>query len=101
MITHAVVFRFHDSTSPEAVDRLSNALDTLPIAIPEIVTLHHGRDLDLVEGSWDYGLVATFASTTDYQAYGSHPAHLEVISDAVTTILANLARVQFSSPVAS
>jgi hypothetical protein len=97
MITHAVVFRFHDSTPPEAVARLSSALDTLPVAIPEIVAFHHGRDLDLVDGSWDYGLVATFASTADYQAYGSHPAHLEVIADTVTPILADLARVQFSS----
>lgn len=97
MITHAVVFRFHDSTSPEAVERLSRALDTLPVAIPEIVTFHHGRDLDLVEGSWDYGLVATFASTADYQTYGSHPAHLEVTSNTMTPILASLARVQFAS----
>jgi hypothetical protein len=97
MITHAVVFRFHDSTLPEAVDRLSRALDTLPAAIPEIVTFHHGNDLDLVDGSWDYGLVATFASTTDYQTYGSHPAHVEVVREAVTPILASLARVQFAS----
>ncbi len=97
MITHAVVVRFHEATPPEAVARLSDALDTLPVAIPEIVTLHHGRDLDLVEGSWDYGLVATFASKADYQIYGSHPVHLEVIRENMTPILASLARVQFES----
>lgn len=97
MITHAVVFRFHDSTPEEAVVRLSSALDTLPVAIPEIVTFHHGRDLDLVDGSWDYGLVATFATTAAYESYGSHPVHLEVISETMTPILASLARVQFGS----
>lgn len=97
MITHAVLFRFHESTSQEAVARLATALDTLPASIPEIVSFHHGRDLDLVQGSWDYGLVATFASTSDYQTYGSHPAHVEVISESVTPILASLARVQFTS----
>ena len=95
MIRHVVLFRFFPSTDPDAIDGFARELDALPDAIEEIRSYRHGRDLELVDGTWHYALVADFDSTADYRRYADHPAHRAFIEQWVTPILDDLARVQY------
>ena len=93
-IRHIVLFRFRPGTDAASVAALGDALDDLPSRIDEIRTYRHGADLAVTDGTWDYALVADFASVEDYRSYATHPAHLAVIEARVTPIAEHIARVQ-------
>lgn len=94
MIRHVVTFRFEAGTTRGDVEHLTRGLDSLPVEIGEIVSYVHGPDLSLVDGTWDYVLVADFASVADYRRYAAHPAHLAVIEQWVKPIAADIVRIQ-------
>ena len=81
MIRHIVTWTL---TAPDAdakaaaFDRLAEGFGALPHLIPEIKTLHLGRDLDEVESNWDAVLILDVASTADLEAYQVHPEHEKV-----------------------
>ena len=79
---------------PAAVADLHEALMGLPPKIPEIRSYEGGVDLGLTDATWDYALVADFASTEDFETYARHPAHVEVIERFVTPIMDEIVRVQ-------
>ena len=96
MIRHVVLFTFVDTVTNAQVDALAAALDSLPGAIPEIVTYRHGRDLGLSETTFDYAVTADFASEEDLAIYRSHPVHLRLIADHIEGNVGERAAVQFS-----
>ena len=67
----------------------------LPAHIPEIRSYQGGADLGLSDTTWDYALVADFASKADFETYASHPAHLDVIARFVTPVMDDIVRVQY------
>ena len=95
-LRHVVLFRWHEDTSPGDVEALHRALMQLPEVIPEIISYRGGVDLSLTEGTWDYALVADFASDSDYLTYANHPRHRAVIDDRVTPIVDEVVRVQYA-----
>ena len=92
---HVVMFRCRPGTESSAIAALHDALMALPAEIPEIVSYEGGVDLGLTDTTWDYALVADFASRRDFETYANHPAHLEVIERYVTPITADVVRVQY------
>lgn len=93
-IRHIVLFRFRPGTDAADIAALGAALDDLPGQIDEIRSYRHGADLSITDGTWDYALVADFASVDDYRSYATHPAHLAVIEARVAPIAEQIARVQ-------
>ncbi|HEX6421645.1 MAG TPA: Dabb family protein, partial [Acidimicrobiales bacterium] len=55
----------------------------------------HGPDAGLNPASWDYVVVADFASADDYLTYRDHPDHRAPIRDLVEPIVAERASVQY------
>lgn len=97
MFHHVAVFRFHEGIPDDAVEALRQALDALPGEIPEIVRYRVGAALGLVDGSWDFAVLAEFADESGWRAYAQHPAHLAASERYVKPIVAEMARVQFEA----
>ena len=97
MIRHVVTFRFEDSVTDAQIAALSDALDGLPSAIPEIVAYRHGRDLGIGATNFAYAVTADFADVDGYTTYRDHPEHQRVIAEHITGRVTERAAVQFES----
>ncbi|WP_416403029.1 Dabb family protein [Arthrobacter sp. LFS091] len=75
MIRHAVLFKF--KTDFPAADKAAwvAGLDAMDGKIPGLLKLTHGADVFQHERSFDYAIVADFASAEDIDAYNTHPLH--------------------------
>lgn len=78
MIAHLVLFKFKAgiAAGDERVDRVVAGMRELPARIPLIRTWEHGLNMTPDAQAWDYGLRATFTSTSDLHAYFEHAAHV-------------------------
>ena len=95
MLRHVVLFRWKDGTTDEQVAAIADGLSGLPAAIPEIAGYRFGRDAGLVEGNFDFGIVADFADEADWLVYRQHPVHLAVIAERITDHVDTRAAVQY------
>ncbi len=93
MLRHVVLIKFNDSANEEMVQALAAKLDALPAAIPELVSLVHGRDAGVSSGKYSYGVFADFNSVADYQSYLRHPAH-QAAGGAMMPLVADVAQLQ-------
>jgi hypothetical protein len=78
MIRHIVTWKLialDEAAKAQAFDRLAVGFGALPHVIPEIKTLHLGRDVDETAGNWDIALIVDFADTAGLDAYQVHPEH--------------------------
>ena len=94
---HVVVFRWKDGTSVAQVAAIAAALNGLPAQIPQLLSYHHGADLGLGEGRWDYGIVAECADADAWVLYDQHPAHQHVVVEIIRPHVAERAAVQIGS----
>ena len=95
MVTHMVIFKWIDGTSPELVAQLAGALDRLAADLGDLVDLRHGADLRFRDGNGDYGVVATFADRAGWDAYQADPRHKALVRDFVIPIQASRLTLQF------
>jgi hypothetical protein len=61
-----------------AFDELAQGFGPLPALIPQIKTMHLGRDLGETSSNWDVVLIMDFESTEDLAVYQAHPEHQPV-----------------------
>lgn len=94
MIRHIALFTFNDDVSPDQVDDLADALRALPSTIESIRSYGCGRDLEAIEGTWDFAVIGDFDDLDAYRAYANHPDHVAVVEHHVKPILHTMARVQ-------
>jgi hypothetical protein len=81
MIRHIVSWKLaaDDAAGKAAAfDELAQGFGPLPVSIPEIKTMHLGRDLGETPGNWDVVLTMDFETTADLAAYQTHPDHQPV-----------------------
>jgi hypothetical protein len=99
-IRHVVMFRFSDEATEEQKQALARGLDGMPAATGALPPedYRHGFDLGINEASWDYVVVADFATVEDYLAYRDHPDHRALIRDLVEPIVVARASVQYELP---
>jgi Stress responsive A/B Barrel Domain len=97
MIRHVVMFRFADDATDEQRRALARGLDGMPAATGAVGAddYRHGFDAGLNPASWDYVVVADFASADDYRTYRDHPDHRALIRDLVEPIVVDRASVQY------
>ena len=95
MFRHVVMFRFADHVADDHAERFAAGLSALPATIPEIISYRHGPDLGVSDGTYDYVVVADFASPADFLAYRKHPDHVAFIADCITGAVAERASVQY------
>lgn len=95
VLRHVVMFRWVEGTTPEQVRTVSSSLDTLPPAIPEISRYHHGPDVGINQGNFDYVVVGDFATAEDYLVYRDHPVHRHLITEVLAPLIAERNAVQY------
>ena len=93
-VRHVVVFRWNGDVTDADVAAIDVALAALPTQIPSLRAYHHGADLGLGEGRWDYGIVAEFDDADGWRAYDQDPAHQRVLTELVRPRIAARAAVQ-------
>ena len=97
MIHHVAMFRFKDGTTTEQVDAATAALDALPSQIDVLVEYKCGSDLGIMDGTWDFVVVADVETADDFVTYRDHPAHRAVVTAFMAPIIAEGARIQFET----
>jgi len=81
MIRHIVSWKLtaEDAEGKAAAfDELAEAFGPLPAKIPQIKTLHLGRDIGETPTNWDVVLIMDFESTGALEEYQAHPDHQPV-----------------------
>lgn len=81
MVRHVVVFRLKaEDAAQRATDaeRIQEKLQSLRGRVEEILDLHVGIDLGLVDGHWEVVLVSEFTDNAALQRYQAHPEHVRV-----------------------
>jgi hypothetical protein len=97
MIRHIVTWKLKNqdaAAKSAAFDLMADGFGALPALIPEIRTLHIGRDLGETAGNWDVVLTIDYASTAALDAYQAHPEH-ERVKTMVGPLLSERASIDF------
>lgn len=95
MLRHVVMFRWADETDPQHPAVVAAGLDALPPQIDVIRSFRHGVDAGVVEGNFDYALVAEFDSIDDFVVYRNHPAHVAFVAANIAGHAKERAAVQY------
>jgi len=90
-----VLLRFRRDASDAAKRALREGLAGLPAQIPELRRYQVGDDLGLVEGNFDFAIVAEVDDPEAFRAYVDHPAHQEVVAQRIRPILEERVAVQY------
>lgn len=95
MIRHIAMFTLQDDAPAGTVERLEESLFVLAQKIEEISAYTYGADLGLRDGTWDFAVVADFATPDDFRAYAEHPDHVAFVKERLTPVLKERASLQF------
>jgi hypothetical protein len=79
MLRHVACFAWNESMTPDDLVTFEGMLAALPGQVPEIRVYRYGRDLDLVDTTFDFAINADFDSEADWRTYQAHPAHVEIL----------------------
>lgn len=97
MLRHVVVFRWAAGTTDQQIDALRRGLEALPAMIPQLRDYRVGPDAGLVDGSWDFAVVADVDDAAACRAYLDHPAHEKVAAELIRPLIAERAAVQYEA----
>ena len=94
-LRHVVLLRFQGDASEESKREMQATLEALPAQIPELLAYRVGADAGLVEGNFDFAIVADVADEQAFRVYAEHPAHKAAIERQIRPILAERVAVQY------
>jgi quinol monooxygenase YgiN len=98
MIRHVVLFTWIPEATQAQRQRVADELDALRPLMSELSGLRSyqiGPDAGLVEGNFDFAVVADFEDTDSYLVYRDHPAHRAVIQKVIRPITRSRAALQY------
>lgn len=98
-VLHVAMFRWTDAVTDQHVDAFCEALAAMRARLPMLVSYRFGRDLGLREGNFEFGVVGELTSAAEVDAYLDHPAHLALIEDYVSWMVAVRTAVQIDNVV--
>jgi Stress responsive A/B Barrel Domain len=79
MIRHVVLFGWDDEMTDEMERQFAAELTALAPKLAGVRSYHAGADAGLVEGNFDFAVVADFDDADSYLAYRSNAEHLDII----------------------
>ena len=79
MIRHVVLFTWDEGMTDELERQFAAELTALAPTLKGLLSYHAGPDLGLVEGNFDFAVVADFEDTQSYLGYRDHPGHQDII----------------------
>ena len=95
MLRHVVLMRWKPGTSDAQKQAVREGLAALPAAIPQIRSYQFGDDVAIVEGNFEFAIVADFDNRSDFQAYAANDAHQKLIAERIRPILQDRGAVQY------
>jgi Stress responsive A/B Barrel Domain len=78
MIRHVVLFTWTQDMTGELEQQFAAELTALAARLG-VPSYQAGPDVGLVEGNFDFAVVADFADAESYRAYRDHPEHQDII----------------------
>ncbi len=97
MICHVSVLTFVADTTDEQVQKISDALGTLPARVPALRTYSFGPDLGVDAGNGSFVVIAEFDDTDGYASYRDDPEHRRIGAELIRPFLAGRAAVQYET----
>lgn len=95
MIRHVVLFSWVPEASEEQVRLVATEIRTLPPLMSGLRAYHAGPDAGIIEGNFDFAVVADFEDAASYLAYRDHPAHRAVVEQTIQPISRQRVSVQY------
>jgi hypothetical protein len=94
VILHIATFRWNDDVTPADVTALTEALQAMAAAIPEIQSYTAGPNLRVRPSPADYGVAALVADESALVAYLDHPEHKSVYEQYLGRMIAERSAAQ-------
>jgi hypothetical protein len=94
MIRHVVLFTWDDEMTDELERQFAAELTALAPKLAGLRAYSAGPDAGLVEGNFDFAVVADFDDVASYVGYRDHPEHQDIISRLTRPHTASRAAVQ-------
>jgi hypothetical protein len=79
MIRHVAVFTWDDEMTDEMERQLATELTALAPKLAGLRSYHCGPDVGLVEGNFDFAVVADFDDAGAYLAYRNNAEHQDIV----------------------
>jgi quinol monooxygenase YgiN len=95
MIRHVALFSWRPEATDQQKQQMVEELRALPPLMTGLCAYHAGPDAGIVEGNFDFAVVADFEDAESYLAYRNHPAHRAVVEQVTTPITRERISVQY------
>jgi hypothetical protein len=95
MVRHVVLFAWIPEATDKQKQRAAEELRALPPLMTGLRSFHVGPDAGIIEGTFDFALVADFEDAESYLAYRNHPAHRAVVEQVINPIAKERVAVQY------
>jgi hypothetical protein len=90
------MFKLIDPTA-ERVEATRAVLSAMPEHIPQLRYIEVAADSLRLDGSYDLALLTRFDNWEDFNAYRSHPYHVDVVNAHLRQVLATRAVVDWAA----
>lgn len=97
MIRHVVLFAWIPEATGGQKHQVAEELRALPPLMTGLRSFQAGPDAGLIEGTFDFALVADFQDAESYLAYRDHPAHRAVVEQVINPISRDRVAVQYET----
>ncbi len=95
MIRHVTLFAWVPEATDEQKQRVAEELRALAPLMTGLRAFHAGPDAGIIEGNFDFAVVADFDEARSYLAYRNHPAHRAVVERVTSPITRERVSVQY------
>ena len=95
MIRHVVLFAWIPEATDDQKNQAAEELRALPPLMTGLRSFHVGPDAGIIEGTFDFALVADFEDAGSYLTYRNHPAHRAVVEQVIDPIARKRVAVQY------
>lgn len=94
MLRHSVLLVWKQEATPEQKAEAAARIATLPTLVPTIRAFASGPDVGVIDGNYEFAVIADFDDVAGYLDYRNHPRHVEIVDTYITPIRAKGAAVQ-------
>ena len=95
MIRHVALFTWDDGMTEEMERQFAAELTALAARVPGVRAYSAGPDAGIVDGNFDFAVVADFDDAESYLAYRNHPAHRAAVDQVISPIVRQRAAIQY------
>jgi hypothetical protein len=95
MIRHVTLFAWVPEATDQQKQQVAEELRALPPLMNGLRSFHVGPDARIIDGNFDFAVVADFDDAQSYLAYRNHPAHRAVVEQVTAPITRDRASIQY------